>query len=82
VEAERALLGQMKTQDTAVMAALGHVLGANVETYKDQLAKAVISQKGTVLFVRTTRNGQEPYTPFEFRALKLPIDDIVRSLAA
>jgi hypothetical protein len=82
VEPERALLAQMKTHDNAIRMALGRVLGANIETYRDLLAKAVGSQKNGVLIVRSTSSGPETYTPFEFKAFKLPIDDIVRSLAA
>ncbi len=82
VETERALFARMKTHESAVMAALRGVLGANIETYRELLAKAVLLQKGTVLIVRNTGNGAEPYTPFEFKSFKIPINDIVHSLAA
>ncbi len=82
VEQERGLLAQMKTHETAVMAALRGVLGANLETYRDLLAKAALSQKGVVFIARGAGSGVEAYTPFEFKSLKLPINDIVQSLAA
>lgn len=82
VETERALLAQMQTHESAVVAALRGVLGANIETYRDMLAKAVLAQKGAVSIVRTATSGAQPFTPFEFKALKLPLNDLVQSLAA
>ncbi len=82
VEAERAMLAQVRTHDNAVRAGVRNVLAANIETYKDLLAKAILSQNGAVVILRSTKDGPQPFTPFEFKALKPSVDQIMQSLAA
>jgi len=83
VEFERNLLTQVTTHQAAVFKAAQSALTSNVETYRDLLAKIILARKGEVLMIRTNAEGSETVTPFEYKSMKLPIDEnLILSLAA
>jgi hypothetical protein len=75
VEYERGLLMQVNAHEKAIIKAAQSALVSNMETYRDLLAKTVLAKKGEVVIIRTDEDKTETITPFEYKSMKLSLDE-------
>ena len=82
VEFEHNLLKQIMAHEASLVKAVQSALLSNVETYRDLLVKTVIARKGEVILLRTNTDGTEPTSPFEYRSMKISLNEPFYSMAA
>jgi hypothetical protein len=74
------MLKQVTTRSEAVQRELEAVATRNIEVYRDALVKIALSRQGQVQIVRAETNA--PFSPFDYKAMRIAPMQILSPLAA
>jgi hypothetical protein len=80
VTREMDMLKQVTRRSEAVQSELEQVTTRNVETYRDALVRIALARQGQVRIVRDGSNA--PFSPFDYKAMKIAPPPIMSEKAA